>query len=593
METAKMDSSEDLNVESGTVRGAASGEPAATLKLGGRAARVLNPIPGVVYPDQEDLDRYVSGGALGFETLVDGFRKSATSHPDKVALLGPGLSITYTELDSQTTRLGAALLAQGLEPLDRVVFQLGNSAELVVAFLACLKAGLIPICTLAAHREHEIGYLANLAGAKLHFVQGDDPKFDDVAFAQEMQQRVPSLKLILQARGTARKGVLQLGQLIGSISDEEARARLAQVVLDPFQVAVFQLSGGTTGVPKIIPRFHNEYLYNMRAVAQWLDYRSDDVLFMPQPMVHNLNMGCCFGPFLMTGATVSIAPDLMPETLVSLIETTHPTWLMLGGPIIARLETAIHAGRIDLSNARGVIATNSAPKLRDLLGVPVYHIFGITEGVIMLTRSDDPQEALDTTNGRPVSAWDSVRILVPGTEEPAKSGEVGEPAFKGPYTTHGYFRAEERNRETFTSDGYYRSGDLMEERLIEGKRYFVYRGRSKDLVSRGGEKINCEEIEMAVAGHPSVAQVAAVPYPDPVLDERLCVVLILREGHAAPGVADLGAYLKDYGMAKFKWPERIEVVEAFPLTASGKFNRQSLREMVARHVLGSENETRT
>ncbi|WP_322062037.1 AMP-binding protein [Paraburkholderia sp. J63] len=568
---------------------ASSGKAAAASISSGRPARVLDPIPGVVYPAQADLDRYVAEGALGFETLADGFRKIAARYPGNVALLGPGLRMTYAELDSKSTRLGAALLAQGLEPLDRVVFQLGNSAQLVIMFLACLKAGLIPICTLAAHREHEIGYLANLADAKLHFVQGDDPKFDDIAFAREMQQRAPTLKLILQARGEPREGVLHLDHLVESIGDEAAAARLAEVTLDPFQVAVFQLSGGTTGVPKIIPRFNNEYLYNMRACAQWLDYRPSDVLFMPQPMVHNLNMGCCFGPFLMTGGTVTVAPDLSPETLISLIETTRPTWLMLGGPIIARIETAIQSGRIDFSNARGIIAANSAPKLRALLGVPVYHIFGITEGVIMFTHPDDSQEALDTTNGRPVSPWDSIRILGPGTEESVKFGEIGEPAFKGPYTIHGYFKAEERNRETFTSDGFYRSGDLMEERLIDGKRYFVFRGRFKDLVSRGGEKINCEEVEMAVAGHPSVAQVVAVPYPDPVFDERLCAVLILREGHAEPSLAELRAYLKDYGLAKFKWPERIEVVDTFPLTASGKLSRQSLREMVAQHVLGASN----
>jgi 2,3-dihydroxybenzoate-AMP ligase len=555
----------------------------------GRPAHVLDPIPGVVYPAQADLDRYVSEGALGFETLADGFRKIAKQYPGNVALLGPELRMTYAELDSKSTRLGAALLAQGLEPLDRVVFQLGNSAQLIIMFLACVKTGLIPICTLAAHREHEIGYLANLADAKLHFVQGDDPKFDDVAFARDMRQRAPSLKLILQARGEPHDGVLHLDHLIESVSAEAAQARLAEIQLDPFQVAVFQLSGGTTGVPKIIPRFNNEYLYNMRAVADWLGFRPDDVLFMPQPMVHNLNMGCCFGPFLMTGATVTVAPDLAPETLISLIKTTHPTWLMLGGPIIARLETAIQSGHVDFSGARGIIAANSAAKLRALLGVPVYHIFGITEGVIMFTHPDDPQEALDTTNGRPVSPWDSIRILGPGTEESVKFGEKGEPAFKGPYTIHGYFHAEDRNKETFTSDGYYRSGDLMEERLIDGKRYFVFCGRFKDLVSRGGEKINCEEVEMAVAGHPSVAQVVAVPYPDPVFDERLCAVLLLREGRAEPTLAELGAYLKDYGLAKFKWPERIEVVDTFPLTASGKLSRQSLREMVAQRVLGAQN----
>ncbi|MBH2031420.1 MAG: AMP-binding protein [Pseudomonadales bacterium] len=546
--------------------------------------RVKAPIPGVVYPKQSELDRYVAQGALGFETLVDGFRSVVRQYPDNVALLGPDLRITYRELDGRSTRLAAAFLKQGLKPLDRVIFQLRDSEQLVIAFFACLKAGLIPICTMAAHREREIGYLAELGEARLHIVQGDDPKFDSIAFARKMQALTPSLNLIMQVRGEPQDGVLHLDSLIADIELADAESLLQPIELDAFQVAVFQLSGGTTGVPKIIPRFHNEYLYNMRSVADWLGFKPDDTLFMPQPMVHNLNMGCCFGPFLMTGGTVTVTPDLMPETLISLIATTQPTWLMLGGPIIARLESAIQEGDVSLTNARGVIVANSAAKLQKLLGVRTHNIFGITEGIITLTHKDDADEAHDTTNGRPVSAFDEIRILVPGTEQDAKPGEIGEPAFKGPYTIHGYYNAEERNRETFTSDGYYRSGDLMYTKVIDGKTYYVFCGRLKDLVSRGGEKINCEEVEMAVSGHPAVAAIAAVGYPDPVFDERLCVAIVLRDGFTAPTVAQLGEFLQDYGLAKFKWPERIEVLATFPLSASGKLSKEKLREIVKENV---------
>jgi non-ribosomal peptide synthetase component E (peptide arylation enzyme) len=550
-----------------------------------RLNRVTQPIPGVVYPSQGDLDRYVAGGALRHETLVDGLKEVVRHHPDNVALLGPTLRITYRELDVLSTLLAGAFIKQGLKPLDRVIYQLRDSEQLVTSFFACLKAGLIPICTMAAHREREIGYLANHAEARLHIVQGDEvEKFDSVAFASKMQEAAPSLKLIMQVRGEPQEGVLFQDALIAGINLAEADALVGRVHLDPFQVAVFQLSGGTTGVPKIIPRFHNEYLYNMRAVGKWLGFRPDDTLFMPQPMVHNLNMGCCFGPFLMTGGTVTVTPDLQPETLISLIAATKPTWLMLGGPIIARLESAIQEGRVDLSKSRGVIVANSAAKLQKLLGVRTHNIFGITEGVIALTHRDDPAEAHDTTNGRPVSEFDEIRIVVPGTEQDAKPGEIGEPVFKGPYTIHGYYNAEERNRETFTSDGYYRSGDLMYTKLIDGKTYYVFCGRLKDLVSRGGEKINCEEVEMAVSGHPAVAAVAAVGYPDPVFDERLCVTLVLRDGFAAPTVAELGEFLQDYGMAKFKWPERVEVLASFPLTASGKLSKEGLRDIVKKSV---------
>lgn len=568
-----------------TITTTASSDSTATAsRVSSRLTRVRNALQGVVYPRQSELDHYVNEGVLGFETLADGFRQSVQRYPANIALAGPGVRISYRELDELSTRLAGALLCQGLQPLDRVMFQLNNSEHLIIAFLACIKAGLIPVCTLAAHREREIGYLAQLADARLHIVQGDDPKFDTIAFARKMQEQAPSLKWIMQIGGEPQAGILHQQALIEGQPLEDGRRRLEAVELDPFQAAVFQLSGGTTGVPKIIPRFHNEYLYNMRAVAAWLNYQPDDVLFMPQPMIHNLNMGCCFGPFLMTGGTVTVAPDLQPETLVSLIETTRPTWMMLGGPIIARLETAIHAGRIDLSDARGVIVANSAAKLKQLLGVPVHNVFGITEGVIMFTHRDDPEEALNTTNGRPVSPLDQVRILVPGTEQDVEPGQTGEPAFKGPYTIHGYYSAEERNRETFTSDGYYRSGDLMYTKVIDGVTHYVFCGRLKDLVSRGGEKINCEEVEMGVAGHPAVAAVAAVGYPDPVFDERLCAAIVLRDGFQAPTVAELGTFLENYGLAKFKWPERIEVLEAFPLTAAGKLSKDKLRELVSERI---------
>lgn len=545
---------------------------------------VRRPLPGVVYPPAADLQRYVDSGALGHETLVDAFRQVVSRHAGNVAVAWADGEMSYAEFDRRSDRLGAALLRQGLQPLDRVVFQLGNSVELLLGWMACLKAGLIPICTLAAHREQEIGYLAQLADAKLHFVQGDDPRFDDLAFARRMQAQVPSLKHILQARGAPQAGVLHLPSLLEGIDDEAAQATLAAVALDPFQVAVFQLSGGTTGVPKIIPRFHNDYVCNMRSVAAWLGYGSTDVLFMPMPMVHNLNMGCCFGPFLLSGGTVTIPASLQPQALVDSVLRHRPTWLVLNGAIVARLDAALQAGEIDLSQVRGCITSNGAARMRELLGAPVYTIFGMTEGVIMLTHEGDPPRALDESVGRPVCEHDQVRILVPGTEQDVAPGETGEPCFRGPYTLHGYYRAEERNREAFTSDGFYRSGDLMAELTVDGQRYYTFQGRLKDVISRGGEKISAQELELALSRHPAVAAAAVVGMPDELLGEKACAFLVLREGREAPSVASLGEYLQAFGLAKFKWPERVEVVEAFPLTLSGKLSKPGLRELLARRL---------
>ncbi len=546
---------------------------------------VRNPMPGVVYPPDDRLREYVAAGALGHDTLPGAFAETVARHGTRNALVGPEGDITYAELDAMTDRLGGALLALGLQPLDRVIFQITNCNELIIGWLACLKAGLIPICTLAAHREQEIGYIGHHAKARLHFVQGDDAKFDDVAFATKMRATIPSVEWILQARGERRGAALSLRELIAATPLTAARRRLATVPRDPFQVAVFQLSGGTTGVPKIIPRFHNDYVSMMRGIARINGYRPDDTLFMPLPMMHNLNMGCCFGPFLLTGGAITVAPTLTPEVFVQIFDRYDPTVAVLGGPIIARLEPAIKAGKLPLRKLRVVFSPNSAPALRALLGVPVYQFFGTTEGVLMFVRPGDASTVIDRMVGRPILAQDEVKLFQIGTEvEITEPGVDGECAFRGPYTISGYYDAAERNREAFTSEGFYRSGDLMRFTDVNGQRYYEFRGRTKDVVDRGGEKINCEELENAVNRHPALAGSAVVGMPDPIMGERACAFVITRRGMTAPTVAELGAFLQDFGLAKFKWPERIEVVEDFPQTTSGKMSKPKLKAIISERL---------
>ncbi|MES2973681.1 MAG: AMP-binding protein [Pseudomonadota bacterium] len=542
---------------------------------------VREPMAGVVYAPQADLKRYLDEGLLTRETMPAAFRASARRHAQRLALCGADGELTYAQLDETTDRLAAAFLQLGLKPLDRVIFQLANCNELVLGFIGCLKAGLIPVCTLAAHREQEIGYLGRHAAARMHFVQGDDAKFDDVAFAGRMRAEIPSMQWTVQARGTQREAALHLRALIDSVSLDDARRLLEGVVLDPFQVAVFQLSGGTTGIPKIIPRFHNEYIYNMRAVAQYAGYTADDCMFMPMPMMHNLNMGCCFGPFLLTGGLVAVATSLAPAALGDIFKKYEPTWTVVAGPIIEKLKPAIQSGALPLTRLRGVISANNAPALRELLKAPVHHIFGMTEGVIMLTQTTDPQLVQDTMVGRPVSPMDQVKLFRIGTEEEiTEEGVEGECAFAGPYTIHGYYDAADRNAQAFTSGGFYRSGDLMLFRDIGGKRYYQFRGRTKDVVDRAGEKVNCEEVELLVGRHPAITATAVIGMPDKVYGERICAFVTLREGMQAPTVTGLGAFLEQAGLAKFKWPERIEVLAELPLTNAGKLSKPTLKQMI-------------
>lgn len=553
-----------------------------TTRIGVREA-----IPGVVYPPAPRLTHFVKNNVLPVSSLAEAMRDSMETNAERLALAGPQGDVTYAELDEITDRLAVGFLQLGVKPLDRVMFQLSNCNEVIYAVLACIKAQLIPVCTLASHREQEIGYLARHSSARLHIIGGTDPKFDELDFARSMRSVVPSLEMIVQAQGDGGSDSPSFAELIKPISGAAARRVIAQLDYDPFQVVFFQLSGGTTGVPKIIPHFSNASLLTMQVTAEWYGYRADDRIFNPLPMLHNLNMTCFYGPSILKGATFIVAPNVTSETLVSIYKKYKPTWSYLSGPLTARIEGAVNDGTIDFRAARGVIAPNNAPGLRAMLGTPVYLQYGMTEGTLTGTREGDPREAIDFTVGRPFTPWNRVRIMQPGTEKEIETEEMGESVVDGPFTTPGYFDAEERNREAFTSDGAYRSGDLIQRRYIDGIPYFVFCGRIKDVVDRGGEKISSEEVERACNAHPSISATAVIGMPDAVYGERVCAFVIPRDNKTAPTVSELGEFLKAQGLAKFKWPERVEAVSEFPTTKSGKVTKAELRKLVSQKLADS------
>ncbi|CAM5682952.1 hypothetical protein SANTM175S_07742 [Streptomyces antimycoticus] len=221
-------------------------------------------------------------------------------------------------------------------------------------------------------------------------------------------------------------------------------------------------------------------------------------------------------------------------------------------------------------------------------GVWAGQLYGMAEGLFTVTPLDSPRAARRYSVGVPISELDDVVILAPGTETELPDGEVGELCVRGPYTITGYFdvRPEPEAAETtahnaraFTSDGFYRTGDLGMVRFEEGYRCFSIEGRLKDVIDRGGEKISVDELESLLTGHPKVAEVSVVAMPDPRLGERGCAFIVPVPG-AAPNLLDLREYLAGRGVAKFKWPERVELVEALPRTPVGKINKNAMRASI-------------
>jgi len=541
---------------------------------------VGEPIPGVVYPPEAWLRRYLAAGELPEIGLADALIRAFALHARRTALHTPEGDVTYAELDARTDRLAAGFWRLGLQPLDRVLLQAGNCKETIYALIGCLKAGLIPVCTLPAHREREIAYLGCHVDARAEIVQDGDPNFDLVAFAQSMQARIPTLRHIISLRGAPREGVVRLEDLMET-ADVTAVRDFAR---DPFQAAIFQLSGGTTSIPKVIPRMSNDYLLNMQRTAEWMGFRPDDVMFMPMPMVHNACLVCFLGPTLLSGAAFAIPRDMTPAGWGEVFSRARPTFVGLIRVLLPRLEAMIDARLATIDSVRAFWSPDGARVVRETFGRPCYAMFGMSEGLNMYTRPEDSDDVIDGTVGRPISACDEVRLVEPGTEREVGFDEPGELTCRGPYTICGYYNAPDRNREAFTSDGFYRSGDVMIKRLVNGETIYAFAGRAKDVVSRGHEKVNCEELESAVAAHPAVADCAVVGMPDAKLGERICAYVVVKPGAPAPDVAALGEHLRGFGLAKFKWPERIELVEGLALTKVGKLDKAAMRADIARKL---------
>lgn len=546
---------------------------------------VKNPIPGVVYMPQADLDHYVREGVLTDETFIAALRRSFADNADRVAISEPGIEVSYRQLDEISDRGAAALHRLGLRPGDRVLFQVRNCKEVLYAFIACLKLGVIPICALAAHRQAEIRYLGNHGGAKLHFIHSDDPRFDLADFADGLRADIPGLAHVVTVRGpTDRPGILSFDDLIAAEDPAAARALVDAIEHDPYQVVLFQLSGGTSGIPKIIPRFGNEYRYTVQSVIDWLGFDRNMVSFTPNPLMHNAPMACYWAPALMLGGEVAIATGPTLNDIEGVLAERRPTWIAIAKVQLVRLAEIGAFDRLNFDNVFGFVILDSAESMRKMIGAPCIPIFGMTEGLLAFARPSDPEEAQLNSLGRPTSPHDELRIVAPGTEVEVADGQTGELLVRGPCTIRGYFDAADRNGEAFTSDGFYRSGDLMRFLTVDGERYLVFEGRVKDVVDRGGEKINCSEIENVLILHPAVGAVACVAMPDPLYGERMCAFIVAREGAEPPGLGEIGQYLQAQGLAKFKWPERIEVVDDLPMTSSNKVSKPIMREIIAKKL---------
>ncbi|SRX94671.1 Bifunctional enzyme MbtA: salicyl-AMP ligase (SAL-AMP ligase) + salicyl-S-ArCP synthetase [Mycobacterium tuberculosis H37Rv] [Mycobacterium shimoidei] len=530
-------------------------------------------VDGFVPFPAERAARYRSAGYWTGRTVDSLLSEAAQKWPHRLAMVDSdpaGQRLTYAELEQRAARAAAGLTALGIAPGDRVLLQLPNRCEFGVALFALLRAGAIPVMCLPGHRAAELGHFAAVSEARMLLICDVDKGFDYRAMAHEL----------IREHGTLRHVVVDgdPGPFISwaAVSAGDTHRR-AQATAAPESPALLLVSGGTTGIPKLIPRTHEDYVYNATASAEVCGLTIDDVYLATLPVAHNFPLAC---PGLLgaisVGATTVFSSDPSPEAAFATIARHGVTATALV-PALANLwaqatdwepVTPTTLRLLQVGGAK--LDATDAARIREKLTPGLQQVFGMAEGLVCYTRPGDPPELVDHTQGLPLCPDDELRI-VDDAGVAVAAGAEGELLVRGPYTLNGYFRAERDNARSFDPDGFYRTGDLV-RRFDNG--YLEVTGRVKDVIHRGGETVAAADIEEHLIAHPAISSAVAVALPDEYLGEKICAAVIF-DG-AALTLAELNEYLDQRGVARHARPDMLAAMTSLPVTAIGKVDKKAI-----------------
>ncbi|CAB1060767.1 Long-chain-fatty-acid--CoA ligase (EC [Olavius sp. associated proteobacterium Delta 1] len=523
---------------------------------------------------------------LTFGDILD---RAADMLPDKVAFVDADSRLTYAQARDRVNRLAVSLMDLGVRPTDRVLVQLPNWNTFAVAFFALQKIGAIDTLLIDRYRPYEIKHLAGLSGATSWILPESDKKTNYLPIIDEVQQDSPRLENVILVNGSGHKAYLSLEKLIEAADLSDAKlAELANRRPDPMQVAHMGPTGGTTGLPKLVPRTHNDLVCGSKFCAGAWEMDIQDVCLLAGPIGHDLTFSKGFLGSVLTYGRCVFLDTTDPDDICRTIEQEKVSTIVWVPTLARRLVKFERLGDYDLSSLKkmhcggGASLADLIQEVRDRLHCRFFNGYGATEGQTTLTRSGDDFETVKATVGRPTCPHDSYKV-VDGSGNELLPNTCGELVIKGPGVFTGYYKNPAENEKVFLPDSFFRTGDLA---MIDEKGYITLCGRLKEMINRGGESISSTEIEKLISEHPQVVIVAVVAMPDPQMGEKACAYI-----QPAPG-SDLTfekiiAFLKGRGSSVLHLPERIEFVETMPLTKTGKVDKRFLTEDINRKIATS------
>ncbi len=546
------------------------------------------PLEGTYPFPKEFIDLYTKKrwwSGLTFGEMLD---RTCDLYPHKEALVAGEVRLTYQQLREWTDRAAIAFLEIGIKKLDRALLQIPNWAEFVYSYYGLHKIGAIPVMCIPRFSQREIEHFCELTEAKAWIVPLQFEKIDYRPMISGIRSRPYPLRHILviepskEKGGQLPEGTLPFNKILREVDfSKYPKNYLESFKPDPNEICHLMPTGGTTGLPKLVPRTHNDFLCNVEYRAKAWQRSPHDVTLIATPITHNMAIEVSLNPTFLTGGKVVMIPSTHPREILEAIEKEKVTTTILAVAQVQQIVDFPELDRYDLSSLN-VIATGGSymppetiRKVYDKLKCKFYNVYGSSEGPCSQTRYEDPEEVVLHTVGWPICPYDEFKVIDPNGN-PLPIEVEGELVARGPCIFRGYYKSEEENREAFTPDGFYRTGDIAK---FDRDGHLVITGRKKEIILRGGESISAKEVEGLISHHPKVEQVAAVAMPDPVLGEKVCAFIKPKMGMRI-SFEEVIDFLKEKKASVLYFPERIEVVEEMPLTRVGKVDKGRLREEI-------------
>ena len=534
---------------------------------------------------EKEAGEYKAKGYWPGLTIYQTLERWIKETPHKEAIVDEKVRLTYSQFGEAVDHLASALYRLNIREEDRVIIQLPNWSEFLVCFFAVSRIGAISVPVIPQFRKKDIGYLLKLTEATTIVIPDVYHDFDYIQMVRDLQTESSLLKHVIVVGQQVPQDMLDFGKLM-SIAEKE---KLPAGVLDdlqpnPDEVVFISLTGGTTGFPKGVPHTHNDFVGARLAFLKTARWDTNTIILINKPVELYASLARGLSAFMGGGKMVLRTSSRPPDTLKA-IEQEKITDLqivptegvdLLGFPETHKYNTS---SLRELSCGVGAFTSEQLKSLGQRLGCKITKAYGMTEGISLITRPDDPIEVVLETVGKPLSEADEAKI-VDETGAEVGVGIEGELTFRGASVIRGYYKDPEATKEAVSADGFFHTGDLA----VKDKNGNIrITGRKKDWIRRGGQTIVPLEVEAALMAHPDVEIAAVVAMPDPRLGEKACAYIKPKNGQAI-SLEEVASFLLEKGLAKYKLPERIEIVFELPLVGMGKVDKKALREDITRKL---------